>query len=125
MDTVAGVRVAKSPAELGAAVFPAVQSVSVIPSGLTATSDDVPVDDAEPVLIVALNANRKGLLIYNNSTENLDLSLSDTDVPATAFTRLGPNETFRLDSLLLFTNAIYGIWDDDDATGFARVTEFS
>lgn len=77
---------------------------------------------ATSVLILASNANRKGLSIANNSTSVLRLAFNVAATTANAFIVLQPKSFILLDQQLIVTNAIYGIWES--ANGTAQVTEF-
>jgi hypothetical protein len=73
------------------------------------------------VLILALNANRKGLMVSNVSTSKLYLSFSNPATIANSFMEMQPGAFLLLDQQLIVTNAIYGIWTN--ANGAAQVTE--
>lgn len=100
-------------------------TIRFTPAASTPTSTSVAVDSVNPVTIIAANPNRKALLIYNNSTQVLNLSLIAAATAANAFTTVAAGATFRLDGQLLFTSAIYGLWAGADATGTARVVELT
>lgn len=74
-------------------------------------------------LLLASNANRKGLMVSNVSTSKLYLSFTAPATPASAFIEMQPGAFLLLDQQLIATNAIYGIWTN--ANGTAQVTEFS
>lgn len=73
-------------------------------------------------LILASNANRKGLTISNISSSKLYLSFSNPATVANCFVEVQPGAFLLFDQQLIATNAIYGIWAN--ATGAAQVTEF-
>ena len=84
-------------------------------------------DAATSTTILAANTSRKGATVFNDSTALLYLALSDTTASATAYTvqvpaggfyELPPTEGG------CYTGKIVGIWASD-ASGAARVTEFS
>ena len=77
---------------------------------------------ASSVLIIASNANRKGLTISNVSTSKLYLSFSNPATVANSFIEMQPGAFLLLDQQLIIANAIYGIWTN--ANGTAQVTEF-
>jgi hypothetical protein len=77
---------------------------------------------ASSVLILALNANRKGLSISNISTSKLYLSFSNPATVANSFIEMQPGSFLLFDQQLIVTNAIYGIWTN--ANGTAQVTEY-
>lgn len=77
---------------------------------------------ATSVTILAANANRKGALIFNDSTSTLALAFAST-ASLTAFTvELPPNGLYEM-PMPNYTGTIAGIWVS--ATGAARVTELS
>ena len=73
-------------------------------------------------LILASNANRKGLTIANVSLNKLYLSFSTPATVANSFIEMQPGSFILFDQQLIVTNAIYGIWTN--ANGAAQVTEF-
>jgi hypothetical protein len=73
-------------------------------------------------LMVASNANRKGLAVSNVSTSKLYLSFSTPATVINSFIEMQPGAFLLLDQQLIATNAIYGIWTN--ANGTAQVTEF-
>jgi len=76
---------------------------------------------ATSVTVLALNANRKGATIYNDSTAILYLKLGAT-ASTTSFTvKMQPDSYFEVPGQ--YTGVIDGIWAS--ATGSARVTELS
>lgn len=77
---------------------------------------------ASSVLLLASNANRKGLMVSNVSTSKLYLSFSNPATVANSFIEMQPGAFLLLDQQLIATNAIYGIWTN--ANGTAQVTEF-
>lgn len=77
---------------------------------------------ATSVTILASNANRKGALIYNDSTSTLALAFGAT-ASLTAFTLELPAQAFYEMPMPNYTGVISGIWAS--ATGAARVTELT
>jgi hypothetical protein len=76
---------------------------------------------ASNVTVLALNAARKGAVIYNDSGSYLYLKLGATS-SATSFTnKVAPGQSFQL-PVNGYTGIIDGIWDVADGT--ARVTEW-
>jgi len=73
-------------------------------------------------LLLASNANRKGLSISNVSTSKLYLSFSTPATVANSFVEMQPGAFLLFDQQLIVSNAIYGIWTN--ANGTAQVTEF-
>jgi hypothetical protein len=74
-------------------------------------------------LILAANANRRGLMLSNQSTSKLYLSFNASAAPSNSFIQMDPSAFVLLDQQLIFTNAIYGIWTN--ANGTAQVTELA
>lgn len=72
--------------------------------------------------IAALNANRKGILINNQSTSNLYLSFSTPATSSNSFIEMAAGSVLALDQQMIVTNAVYGIWNS--ANGRAQVTQF-
>jgi hypothetical protein len=77
---------------------------------------------ASSSLILAANANRKGLTISNISLNKLYLSFSTPATVANSFIEMQPGSFILFDQQLIVSNAIYGIWTN--ANGTAQVTEF-
>jgi precorrin-6B methylase 2 len=77
---------------------------------------------ASSVLILALNANRKGLSVSNISTSKLYLSFSNPATVGNSFIEMQPGSFLLFDQQLIVANAIYGIWTN--ANGAAQVTEY-
>lgn len=77
---------------------------------------------ATNVTILAANAKRKSVIIFNDSTQVLYVKLSAT-ASATSFTyKLAPSETLEIPGAgVIYTGIIDGIWAS--ANGNARVTE--
>jgi hypothetical protein len=73
-------------------------------------------------LLLASNANRKGLSVSNVSTSKLYLSFSTPATVANSFVEMQPGAFLLFDQQLIVSNAIYGIWTN--ANGTAQVTEF-
>lgn len=86
----------------------------------TATMTNVS-GSASSVSILALNASRKGVTLFNDSTAICRVAYGAT-ASATSFTvLLQPNSFYEMDTL--YTGAISGIWAS--ATGAMRVTELT
>ena len=85
----------------------------------TATVTAVP-SSATVVTLAALNVNRRGLMIYNDSKKKLFLKFGAGALVTDFSVRLAAQEYFELPSPV-FTGIITGIWDAAD--GNARVTE--
>ena len=74
------------------------------------------------VVIIAANANRKGLSIGNISTAKLYLSFASPATIANCFIEIPAGAFLLLDQQMIVGNAIYGIWAS--ANGAAQVTEY-
>ena len=74
------------------------------------------------VQLVAANANRKGISIYNNSTAALFLSYATPATAANSFMQMQPGTLLMLDQQLIVSSAIYGLWTA--ANGTAQVTQY-
>lgn len=95
-------------------------------NSLTGTLSSV-ADAASDTAILASNANRKGAMIYNDSTEILYLALAAGTSSATAFSvKLDPQAFYELPMCQggVYTGIIKGIWAANGA-GAARVTEWT
>jgi len=100
-------------------------SVDALKTQLTGPANSAitaPAANVASVTILALNANRKGVSIYNDSTERLKLALGDYDATVIYSTIVEPGGTFTLGNGD-YTGKINGAWVA--ANGSARVTEFS
>lgn len=72
------------------------------------------------VVIVAANPNRKGCIIYNNSSAILTLAFDGNDVSTKFTTKVGANSEYQVP--FGFCGAIYGAWAS--VNGNAYITEF-
>ena len=103
-------------AELRAAAVPVVASVPTrTPTTTSITST------TSSTLVLAANANRRGLMISNQSTSKLYLSFATPAAQGNSFIEVAPSAFVLLDQQMIFTNAIYGIWTN--AQGTCQVTE--
>lgn len=76
---------------------------------------------ATAVTLLAANANRRRVILYNDSSVNLRVKLGSA-ATATDFTYLlGGGDTYEAPTDWVYTGIITGIWDS--ATGAAQVTE--
>jgi hypothetical protein len=73
--------------------------------------------------ILASNANRRGLFIYNDSTAVLRVSFSTPATSGNSFVGIPARSFLILDPLLISTATLYGIWET--ANGTAQITEWS
>jgi len=79
---------------------------------------------ASDTTLLASNANRKGFIIFNNSTAILYVLLATGTSSSTNFSvLLNQGETLIIDNTCLYTGIIKGIWAS--ATGDCKVTEFT
>lgn len=82
---------------------------------------------ATSVTVLASNASRKGMAVYNDSTQILFLACSTTTASATAYTvQIPAGGFFELPQTRdgsVYTGDIKGIWAS--ANGNARVTEWT
>jgi hypothetical protein len=99
------------------------ESVAITSGGTsTATLSNVAAS-ASSTAILASNANRKRVVIHNDSTATLYLKFGAT-ASATSYTYLlYGGDTYESPSMPVYTGQIDGIWAS--ATGSARVTEFT
>jgi len=95
------------------------QWVRIKPSTVSALTNVA--SSASNVTILALNAQRKGATIYNDSTQILYLKLGAT-ASATSFTAKIPSESYYVIPAE-YTGIVDGIWAS--ANGNARVTELT
>jgi hypothetical protein len=103
--------------QLRAAAVPVVSSVDTrTPTTTSITST------TSSTLVLAANANRRGLMISNQSTSKLYLSFSALAAAGNSFIQMDPGGFVLLDQQMIFSNAIYGAWTN--ANGTAQVTEF-
>ena len=89
----------------------------------TGTKSNV-ASSASSVTILASNVNRKGALVYNDSTQILYLDLSGGTASNSSYSvQIGSQGFFELPGPVIYTGAITGIWTS--ANGNASCTEFS
>lgn len=94
---------------------------SQVVSSSTVTTVNASVSDTT---LLASNANRKGFIIFNNSTAILYILLASGTSSSSNFSiLLNQNESLIIDNTCLYTGIIKGIWAS--ATGDCKVTEFS
>lgn len=75
------------------------------------------------VVIAASRPTRRGLLIYNDSTQDLYIKYV-TGVSSTSFTlKVAPAWYARMPWGGVYSGIIYGVWGGADASGRAQVTE--
>lgn len=72
--------------------------------------------------IATSNANRKAIMINNQSTSDLYLSFTSPATSSNSFLEMAAGSVLALDQQMIITNAIYGIWNS--ANGTAQVTQF-
>src|SRR6266516_1683536 len=94
-----------------------------VPLAATGTKSNV-AGSASSVTILASNTNRKGAMIYNDSTAILYLDLSGGTASSSSYSvQVSSQGFFELPGPTIYNGAITGIWAS--ANGSARVTEFS
>ena len=101
--------------------LPVTGSVSTSVSLRSPTTTSVQ-SSTDSVLILAANANRKGISISNVSTSKLYLSFTSPATLSNCFIEVQPSQFILFDQQLLTGNAIYGLWAS--ANGSCQVTEF-
>jgi hypothetical protein len=95
---------------------------AALPTSATGTLSSV-ASSATSVTILALNASRKGMTVFNESTSILYLAFAAT-ASLTAYTLQVPaNSYYELPFVKTYTGIITGIWAS--ANGNARVTELT
>jgi hypothetical protein len=117
-QTANGMTVITQPGGLG--FSPSVSAVAPPPaaSGLTNVAGAV-----SSTTLLAANTNRKGALVFNDSTANLFLGLTSGTVSQTSYSaKIPASGLFEL-PWPVYTGQVNGIWDA--ATGTARVTELT
>lgn len=96
--------------------------VSSASTSSTSTLTNV-ASSASSVSILASNANRKGMILFNDSTATLYLKFGTT-ASATSYTvQIASNGYFEMPNPTVYTGALDGIWSS--ANGNARVTELT
>lgn len=88
----------------------------------TATLSNV-TSAAADTLLVAANAARKGLIIYNDSTSTLSIKFGSASSGTSFTVRLLSNTSYEMNPLAVYTGQINGIWSA--ANGAARITELT
>lgn len=73
------------------------------------------------VTLLAANANRRRVVIYNESTASLRIKLGATASATSYSLLLGPGDTYESPTDWVYTGAVDGIWDA--ANGAAQITE--
>ena len=102
------------PVDIGAS------SISASVAARTPTTTSV-ASSTSSVLLLAANANRKGVSIYNESTAILRISHSNPATNNNHFATLQPGGFYGEDQQAYTTGAICGIWSA--ANGTAQVRE--
>lgn len=96
--------------------------IANVQASATATVTSVAAS-ATNVTLLASNAARKGMTLYNDSTSVLYLKLGLTASTTSYTVQVGPNGFYELPTEPIFTGEIDGIWLV--ANGNARITELS
>jgi len=94
--------------------------MDVAPRSVTTTVSVA--SSASSVQLVAENTDRKGISIYNKSTNAVYLSYANPATAANSFMQMQPGSLLMLDQQLMVSNAIFAIWTA--ANGSAQVTEY-
>ncbi len=121
-ETAMGVVIMSSAGASGTTANPIVTAESKA----TAAAKTSVTSAAASTSLIASNANRKMLIITNESTAVLYIDLSGGTASATSYSVvLGPTATSVSPSFTIsnFTGAVTGIWAS--ANGFARITELT
>jgi hypothetical protein len=107
-------------------VLTAIQQAALTPltyTTATSTLSNV-ASSATNVTILASNANRKGMMLFNDSSATLYLKFGATASTTSYTVQIGPNGYYEAPaSVYLYTGIMDGIWSA--ANGSARVTELS
>lgn len=74
--------------------------------------------------ILAANANRRGFMVFNESTSILYLKINSGAASTTSYSVRVASMALYVGDVPLYTGAITGTWGGT-ANGFARVTEFA
>ena len=94
------------------------------PMALANTAHANVVSSSSSVLLSASNPNRKSLVIVNDSLSILYVKYGSAPALLTSYTfKVIAGNTLIMDSSLLYTGDVLGIWTSVDGT--ARVTEFT
>lgn len=109
-------------AELRATPVPVSGTVTTSPSTSSTGTQSNVASSASDVTILAANANRKGAMVFNDSSSVLYLLVASGTSSLTVYSnQLGQNEYYEVP--FGYTGALKGIWVA--AVGFARVTELT
>lgn len=104
-------------------VYVSGSAAATVPTAATATLTNVN-DTNVSTTILAANTARLGAIVVNDSTADLYLKFGTT-ASATSFSvHLYPGQTWEMDTSLIYTGKIDGIWSSD-ASGAARITELT
>lgn len=90
----------------------------------TATPSTVPVDSTKSIILSALNANKIGTTVINNSTKGKLYVSIDQAASLTVYDKI-LNYLEVYETPFNWSGNVYGIWDKADATGNAKVKDFS
>ena len=96
--------------------------VPVSSSGAKATASISRVSaSATSVTLLAANADRRRVIIHNESTASLRIKLGATASATSYSLLLGPGDTYESPTDWVYTGVVDGIWDA--ANGAAQITE--
>lgn len=98
--------------------------ITALPTSATGTITSIAASTVTGgVQLLAPNANRKGVYVFNDSPAMMYLALAGS-ASTTAYTVQVPsNSFFPLPTIPVYTGALFAIWSS--ATGSARITEMS
>ena len=89
------------------------------------TADQSNVSDLDTAqTLIAANQSRRGLVIFNDSSVILYVSLDGTATTSNFAYKVNPSATLELYGEKNFRGSISGIWASD-GSGAARITEFT
>ena len=96
-------------------------AIAVVPGNTTSTPTTTRVSSsASSVTLKAANTNRRGLTIFNESTQILYVSYTTPATATNYIVQLAPNNYWEMPQPIT-TVAVYGIWVA--ANGAAQITE--
>jgi hypothetical protein len=79
--------------------------------------------NAASVQLIAANANRNHLQLFNRSAQSLYVKYGTTATVADFDVVIPPDGYWEMSPNVVYTGIVHGIWGAADGSGFARVTE--
>ena len=76
------------------------------------------------VELVAANADRKGLSLFNMSSSAVFLSFTAPATELNCWVAMPPGAFMLLEQQMIIDSAIYALWSDPAATGSVQVTDY-